>query len=304
MTAASGDGELTGYFRSLSNWGRWGPDDQRGTLNFIDDMKRASAAALVEQGLTVSCSRVVAPGPAGSGVLHFMTASGEAAPGLGAGGAADWFGMPVHGPTTHVDSLAHVFWEGRVYNGFSAARITTATGAGVGSVELLADGIVSRGVLLDIPLAQGRAWLEPGEPIGPDDLDACAEAESIAFSPGDVLLVRTGRDRHLKADPVVGASDDAPGLHAGCLPWLHQRSVAVLGSDAANDVLPSGYAGVELPVHTVGMVAMGLWLIDKLWLEDLAAQCARTRRWDFFFLAAPLRLKRATGSPVNPIAMF
>lgn len=296
--------EVTGYFRSLSNWGRWGAEDQRGTLNLIDDRKRASAAALIRRGVTVSCSRVLSPSAPGSGVLHFMTASGEGAPSHGAGGAADWFGLQIHGPTTHVDALSHVFWEGHVYNGVSANRIRTSTGAGVGSVELLADGVVSRGVLLDIPLAQGRSWLEPGEPILPDALDTCAAAQGVELSPGDVLLVRTGHDRHRAVDPALDASDDAPGLHADCLPWLYERSIAVLGSDAANDVLPSGYDELALPIHTVGMVAMGLWLIDKLWLEDLARQCTTALRWDFFFLAAPLRLKRATGSPVNPIAVF
>lgn len=303
MTPDPGLDEVTGYFRSLSNWGRWGDEDQRGTLNLIDDSKRARAAGMIRQGAAVSCSRVLSPSAPGSGVLHFMIAGAEGAPAHGAGGATDWFGMPIHAPTTHVDALSHVFWEGHVYNGASAKKITTA-GAGVGSVELLADGIVSRGVLLDIPPAQGRTWLEPGEPIRPGDLDSCAEAAGITVLPGDVLLVRTGHDRHREADPALDASDDVPGLHAGCLPWLHERAIAVLGSDAANDVLPSGYRGLALPIHTVGMVAMGLWLIDKLWLEDLARACAAARRWEFFFLAAPLRLKRATGSPVNPIAVF
>ena len=302
MMADPGPEEVAGYFTSLSNWGRWGTQDQHGTLNLIDGEKRARAAALIRQGTAVSCSRVLAASAPGSGVLHFMTASGDGAA-HGAGGATDWFAMPIHAPTTHVDALSHVFWDGQVYNGASARKITT-TGAGVGSIELLADGIVSRGVLLDIPRAQGRAWLEPGEPIRPGDLDSCGQAQGITVLPGDVVLVRTGHDRHREADTALEASTDAPGLHAGCLPWLHESGIAVLGSDAANDVLPSGYAGLALPVHTVGMVAMGLWLIDKLWLEDLATACATAGRWEFFFVAAPLRLERATGSPVNPLAVL
>jgi kynurenine formamidase len=295
---------LLGYFDSLSNWGRWGQDDQLGTMNFIDQGKRVAAASLITEGVALSCSRLLAPNGGRAGILHFMTMTGERVAAGGAGWASDWFGMPIHRPTTHVDAHAHVSWEGKLYNGASTDCIDAQGGARAGSIELLADGVVTRGVLLDIPLAQGRQWLDPGEPVMPSDLDQCAARAGVEVGPGDVLLVRTGHDRHVGTDPSADAADDAPGLHASCLPWLHERSIAMLGSDTANDVLPSGYTDPPMPIHTVGMVAMGLWLLDRLLLENLAAHCARAARWQFCFVASPLRLKRATGSPVNPLAIF
>jgi kynurenine formamidase len=302
MTSDSGD--PVSYLDSLSNWGRWGEKDQLGTLNFIDERKRLAAAALIRQGVSLSCARPLGSDPRRPGFLHFMTMTGELVPAWGAGFASDWFGMPIHSAVTHIDAHSHVSWEGKLYNGASIDAIDVHAGARAGSVELLADGIVSRGVLLDIPLAQGRRWLDPGEPVMPADLDRCAAQCDVQVGQGDVLLIRTGHDAHRSADPSVDASDAAPGLHASCLPWLHEHAVAALGSDAANDVQPSGYPGLGLPVHTVGLVAMGLWLLDRLLLEDLAVHCAQAGRWEFCFVAAPLRLKRSTGSPVNPLALF
>ena len=303
MTSRVDRTELLGYFDSLSNWGRWGQADRLGTVNFVDAAKRVAAARLITSGVSISCSRPVQSGRPGSDVLHFMTATGQARGG-GFGVAADWIGMPIHAPLTHIDAHAHVTWQGQLYNGASAADIDAVRGARVGSIETLADGVFSRGVVLDLPLSVGREWLEPGEAIYPADLEACEDKLGVRVGPGDVLLVRTGHDRHREINPTLDASDDAPGLHASCLPWLYERSVAVLGSDAANDVLPSGFDDPQMPIHAVGMVAMGMWLLDKLWLESLVARCVDEQRWEFCFVIAPLRLKRSTGSPLNPLAIF
>ncbi|WP_109793440.1 cyclase family protein [Minwuia thermotolerans] len=307
--AAPTEQEVLGYFERLSNWGRWGKDDQKGTLNLITPDRRRAAAALVRDGDIVSCSRTLSPkrdveNP--DPLLHFMRQSGESAPARGMGFASDWIGLEFHGfSTTHLDSLSHLFWDGRMYNGRPASGITTSRGGADGSIEWARDGIISRGVLLDMPWSQDRDWLEPGEAILPADLDACAAQAGVEVGEGDILLIRTGRDaRRARHGPVAPAQGGAAGLHAACLPWLHEHGIAVLSSDVAQDVMPSGFDGIPMPIHAVGIVAMGLWLLDNAWLEDLAEHCRRRERWAFHMTVAPLPLKNTTGSPVNPIALF
>jgi kynurenine formamidase len=239
-------------------------------------------------------------------MLHLMKASGEGAAAVGASHASDWIGLAYHGfATTHIDALSHQFWNRRLYNDRPATDVTTRTGAGSGSVEPLARGLVGRGVLLDVPRALGRSWLEPGEGIGPDELDRIAATTGVAVGPGDILLVRTGRDARAAArgatDPL---RDGSAGLTASCLPWLRAHDVAVLGSDVQADVMEPGGAPHPMPVHAGALALLGLPLIDNLLLEDLASACAELDRWTFLLTIAPLALRRATGSPVNPIALL
>jgi kynurenine formamidase len=297
LTAA----DVDEYRTSLCNWGRWGDADERGCLNHLQPEHTAAAAALVRSGRTVSCARALPteesvdnPQP----VEHRMI--GTAADGYG----ADWFGVASHGyATSHLDALCHIFWDGKLYGG-RPTDVVTERGATALGVQTLSDGIVARGVLLDLPAAFGVDALEPGTAVTVDDLEAAEARVGLRAGAGDVLLVRTGRwhwrAQHGPWDP----HERLAGLHASCLPWLHEREIALLGSDGVSDVHPSHIDGVRLPIHTVGIVAMGLHLLDNLGLDGLARACAEERRSEFLLTVAPLILDGGTASPVNPIATF
>ena len=195
------------------------------------------------------------------------------------------------------------FHEGRVYNGYPA-EVVTAHGATRLGIHHLRAGIVTRGVLLDIPLLRGTEALEPGEPVFPEDLEAAEERAGLRVRSGDALLVRTGRWRWRAAHGPWDLGTLAAGLDASCLPWLRARDVATLGSDGVSDVLPSRVEGVGMPIHTVAIVALGIHLMDNLDLDAVAEACAEERRWEFLLTVAPLVLRRGTASPVNPIAVF
>jgi len=301
--------ELDGYAASLANWGRWGTGDQLGTLNLLTPERRVAAAGLVRSGTCVALGRRIGGAPQPDDPLppvQLMKASGEAAAARGGSHASDWLGLAPHGfAVTHVDAFSHQFLDAAMYNGRAAGMVTTSRGAGAGSVEALAAGIVGRGVLLDLPAAQRRPWLEPGEHVHPADLDAAASELGTEVRPGDILLVRTGRDaraaRHGRADPITAGS---PGLAADCLPWLRRHDIAVLGSDAASDQMAPGGAPHPMPVHAGALVLLGLPLLDNAWLEDLAAACAAQGRREFLAVICPLRVRRATGSAVNPVAVL
>ena len=302
--------EVTGYMQSLSNWGRWGPDDELGTLNYITPEKRTAAAKLVQKGIAVGCARMVYPETAQdilNSPLHYMSATGSDAPEEGVGGATDFIGLAYHGyHVTHIDSLSHFFWNARSYNGLDAKSVNSRERAAQGGVQLLENGLVTRGVLLDIARVRGVDWMKAGDGIFPEDLEAAEAAQNVKVEPGDALLYRTGwpKAREVEGPPPLPGR---PGIHSACLPWIHERGVALLAADAATDVSPSGY-GEEipypLPVHAVGICAMGLWILDSGSFEALADVCARENRWEFQFIMAALRWRNATGSPVNPIAVF
>lgn len=308
--------DILGWFDSLSNWGRWGPDDELGTLNLITPSKRLQAAGLVREGLVVSLGRRIDYEPAADNPFparHFMLRSGEGeqAQQVGRVSALDAFLLQPHGlAMTHLDAPSHSIvrsdpargWT--TYNGKPARLVTTAEGARVGSIELAGEGIVSRGVLLDIARLRGVAWLEPDQPVMPDDLDAAAEEQGVQVQPGDVLCVRTGfPGRRLALGPRP-STDGVCALQAACLPWLRGHDVAVMGADTGNDVMPSQYPDLGLPVHAVGMGAIGLWILDNPDYESLAETCARLGRWEFQIVIVPLKLANGTGSPVNPLALF
>jgi kynurenine formamidase len=296
--------EVLSWFTRYRNWGKWGDDNFLGTLNYITPQKRRRAAASLSEGLTVSCARPVEFSPSMDVPVlfarRFMERSGDSATSTGAG---DSLLVSTHGGgRTHLDSPSHVFWESRMFNGAPSSLVTTEGGAQVGGIEVAAGGIVSRGVLLDIARLKNKRWLEPGEPVYPGDLDEAEAAEGVRVEGGDILLVRTGHTQRRTQEPLTYGS--WPGLHASCLPWLAEREVAALGTDSANDVSPSGYGGLPLPIHRIGISAMGLWLIDHCRHEDLTATCERLNRWEFLFVVAPLNLPTMTGSLVNPIALF
>jgi kynurenine formamidase len=308
------EADVVRFMDTLSNWGRWGADDQLGTLNLITPDQRVRAAGLVRDGVSVTCARPIVTDITADTTfqpLRFMVDSGEgrdtASPEriLQRRGASEFIGMVFHGYTiTHVDTPAHFFWRGQIYNGRSCNLITSREGAQVESVELLHDGVVSRGVLLDVAAVRGR-WLGTGEGVMPEDLDAAERAAGVRVEPGDILLIRTGYyGRRLAEGPRHPLTDGSPAAHVACAPWFRERGIAMLGTDTHNDVAPTPYPGIGHPLHIVSLVAMGLWLIDNCNLEDLAQACAARKRWEFLLTIAPLRLANATGSPVNPIAIF
>ena len=293
--------DVLAFHQTLSNWGRWGDEDQLGALNLITPGVTAAAAATVRSGRTVSCARpldTVSSADNPSPVAHHMT--GTATEGMG----ADYFAIASHGfATSHLDALCHIFHEGKLFNGYPAETVT-AHGATKLGIHRLHDGIVTRGVLLDIPALRGADALEPGQPIFPEDLEAAEAKAGLEVRPGDALLVRTGRWRWRATHGAWDAGQLAAGLDASCLPWLRERDVAALGSDGVSDVLPSRVDGVGMPIHTVAIVAMGVHLLDNLDLDALATACADESRWEFLLTVAPLVLRRGTASPVNPIALF
>lgn len=296
-----GTDEVRGLHTRLSNWDRWGPDDQLGALNFVTPDVTASAAAGVRSGRTVSCARPLATQPGLENplpVAHHMTAT------VTEGYGADYFAIAPHGyANSHIDALCHIFHGGKIYNGFSAETVT-AHGATKLGIHRLRAGVVTRGVLIDVPALRGVEALEPGEPIFPEDLEAAESASGDRVRRGDALLVRTGRWRWREMHGTWDPRSSLAGLDASCLPWLHEREIALLGGDGVSDVVPSGVEGETLPVHSVAIVAMGVHLLDNLDLEDLAPACASEGRWTFLLVVAPLVLHRGTGSPVNPIAVF
>ncbi|TDW24205.1 cyclase family protein [Kribbella kalugense] len=319
------EAEVLGYVESLSNWGRWGPEDQLGTLNLITPAVRRKAASLVRHGATVSLARELAPvaepGDAFAPPQRYMLFTGE---GLAdehrvrqhpAGresdsarvhGASEYIGMVFHGfNVTHVDALSHVFWDRRMYNGKPPELVNSLFGASSHAVTAAGDGIVTRGVLLDVAAARGVEWLEPGTGVTPVDLELAESRQGVQVREGDAVLLRTGhglsRARLGPQDPNVHGQ---PGWHPAALPWLHERGAALIGCDAGVDVLPCDYPALSMPVHVIGIVTMGLWLVDNLDLEAAASTAERMRRWEFLFTLAPLRLTGGTGSPANPLAVF
>ena len=298
--------EVAALLDRISNWGRWGKDDQSGALNFITPAHRAAAAQLVQTGEVVSLALPLAttyaadnPAP----VTHLMEQLGHDA-GRRAY-SADYFAMAPHGHAiTHLDALCHVFYRGKMYNGFDRTEVGSR-GANKCPIDIARDGINGRGVLLDIPKIKGIEWLEPGEAIFPEDLEAAEADHQVTAGEGDILFIRTGRARRRKVQgPWNTMRDGMPGLDASCLQWLHTRKIAVLGSDSTSDVVPSGYDRLLRPIHTGTLVMMGVHLIDNADLDQLGATCARIGRYAFQLTIAPLILTRGTASPVNPLALF
>jgi kynurenine formamidase len=295
-------------FEQCSNWGRWGPDDERGTLNLITPATTARAAALVREGATVSCAHPLNTLPAADNHMpatHLMLRAGDVATQPGVRSTADYLALAPHGYAhSHLDALCHFFWQGRIYNGRPITAVTSV-GATFGSITIGESGIVSRGVLLDLPLLRGVEWLEPGESIQPSELEAAEARAGLQVGEGDILLVRTGRGRRrASSGPWDPQGDGLAGLHHSCSPWLKSRGVAVLGCDGVSDVVPHPVEGVGMPIHILTLVAMGMQLLDNLNLDEIAAACQQRQRWAFLLAIGPLRLDRGTASAVNPIAVF
>ena len=261
----------------------------------------------MKEGISVSCSRLVVPELAADVTtippLHYMIRAGDTVPAQGGGGTSDFLGFSYHGLTiSHLDALCHQTWNGKLYNGFDPAEVNSETKANVLNIDTAKDGVITRGVMLDITKVRDVEWLEAGEGVFVEDLEAAEKAQGVRLEEGDALMLRLGwyKRRLEKGAPESGR----PGLHAETLPWLKERGISIVAGDASQDADPSGYPGIGLPIHRVGIVGMGLWLIDAANCEELAAVCEKLNRYEFMFIVAPLRFKNATGSPTNPLAVF
>lgn len=308
--------ELLGFFDTLSNWGRWGADDELGTLNYITPEVRRAAAAEVLTGRSIGCARPIVHEAGVPDVLippqRLMIATHDPTPQERAGSlapvpstASDYLLIAPHGvTTTHVDTLSHFSWQGKMYNGIDATAVGTLTGAARLGVETMSNGVVTRGVLLDIARLKGRPWLEADEGVFPEDLEAAEQAQGVTVRSGDALFIHTGWYRRRVELGPYHERLHRPGFHAAALPWLHEREVALIAADASQDVGPSGYRSLMQPVHAIGMVAMGLCIIDACDLEPLSEACAEVGKWSFMFALAPLNWPGATASPATPLAVL
>jgi kynurenine formamidase len=296
------EAELDGLFEELDNAGRWGKDDQLGTLNYITDAKRLAAASLVRTGRALSLARDLNtlqspnnPSP----VRHTMCYQSHYPI-----GAVDALTLDMHGfALTHLDAIAHVYRGQDVYNKRKAADVALPGGLTFGDMLAQKDGIFTRGVLLNIAAARGVDWLAPDEGVYAADLDAAEKRQRVRVESGDCIFVYTGlQKREAKEGP------ENLGQRVGIMPdaikWMHQREIAVYSGDCV-DAFPNPY-GVRYVIyfHAIALAAMGLILLDIPALEPLVEVCAELKRSDFLLTMAPLRIKGGTGSPVNPIAVF
>jgi kynurenine formamidase len=292
----------------------WGPEDRRGALNYLTPAEVVAAMGEVRLGRTVSLEAPVEdqvtkdnPDPA----RHPMTGTADDAKPSGVSFAMDRIEMNVHGNAdSHMDALCHVMYDGTLYNGVPAGTISSK-GAAELTIEVAKDGVVGRGVLLDIPRLRGVPWLEPGDFVTADDLVAAEQAQQVRVGRGDLLFVRVGhRRRRNELGPWDAASARA-GLHPAAMEFVADRQIAVLGSDSNNDTAgsnndPAGNAAdqVDFPVHVLAINALGVHLLDYLQFGELVPACEEAGRWSFLCVVAPVRLQGGTGSPVNPIAIL
>jgi kynurenine formamidase len=302
--------------KQYSNWGKWGPEDELGTLNYItpDVIKRS--AQMVRRGETFSLAIPFdSTGPQINqprrfNPIHRMILTGPdfttgafTRPG-GVGFADDMVIMALQ-CATQWDALSHCFLDGRLYNGYDA-NLVSSTGARRNGIHKMARHIVTRGVLLDVARAKGVKWLEPGYAITSADLDAAVRAHRVAVNPGDAVLVRTGQMAMCRSQGGWGdyAGGDAPGLSFHSAGWIHERQLAAIATDTwGMEVRPNEIPDTYQPLHQVLIPGMGLLVGEIFDLEALAEDCARDGVYEFQFVAPPLPITGAVGSPINPLAI-
>jgi kynurenine formamidase len=295
--------EVMAYLKADRNWDRWGRDDQLGAVNMVTPEKRLEAAGLVRKGRAVSLSREFPKNPAPNNPTpahHFMKRNVRAETG---GSATDYYGVSYHGQaSTHLDALCHVWDSNGMWNGRNPDEVITFDGARWGSVEHWKEGIITRGVLLDVPKYRGELFVTMEKPIHGWELEDIAKAQGITMEPGDALIVYGGRDNWDQVNPIWGSDPRGrPGLHASCLKFIRESDCCLLVWDMM-DFMPNGY---DIPWSVHGAIfAYGIGLLDNALLQPLAEVCAEEGRNEFMLIVAPLRVVGGTGSPVNPIAMF
>jgi len=295
------DAELEAMFRRCSNTGKWGANDELGTLNYITPAKRIAAAQLVKTGEVVSIGRDLTTRQSktnGQPVVHMMMFSDANSPSV-----VDGFTIASHGMVvTHMDALCHFSWKDQFYNGRKRSDTLTPNGAKWGSIYAQRQGIFTRGVLLDVAAARGVRWYNPDEYVTVADFEAAETRQRVRVGSGDALFVRTGMER-MEAEQ--GEQDIYPraGLHAECAEWMHDRQVSVYGGDCI-EKLPYPSESFTSAVHMIVLASMGLPILDWPSLTELARTCERLGRWDYLLTTAPLRLPGGTASPINPLCLF
>jgi hypothetical protein len=294
--------EVLGYFEQGRNWGRWGENDQVGAPNLITQEKVRQASALVTQGRSISLSRPVAisaeaaPDSTSGYAMHLLEGR------RGGGGSDDVLTLGCHGLTvTHLDALGHLWDASGMWGGREPTEVVTDRGLTWGGIEHWRNGLVTRGVLLDVPGYRGTPYVGLGEPVHGWELDEICAAEGVDLGPGDAVLVYCGRDRWEAAEPGGLDRPERPGLHASCLKFLSERDTPMLVWDMI-DAAPHGY---PIPWSVHGAISnFGLALVDNADLAELAKTCQGERRFEFMLVVAPLFVVGATGTPVNPLVIW
>jgi len=290
--------EFDALFQQVKNWGRWGPNDQLGSANLVDAAKRKQAIALAKTGETVSLAHNPLTEKADDNASPFEHT-------MLRGNSMDRYAVSYHGYAhSHIDALCHILYKDQTYNGYARADVNTDKGCTKLGIQNLKNGVVTRGILIDIPRLRNVPYLEPGTALYVEDLEAWEKKAGVKIASGDALLLRTGRWARREALGPWNVGQKMAGLHASVAPWIKARGVAFVGSDAAEDVVPSMVEGVALPVHTLFITALGINLLDNQDLEALGEMAAKLNRWAFMLTINPVPVTGGTGFPLNAIAMF
>jgi kynurenine formamidase len=290
--------EFDQMFNQIKNWGRWGKDDELGSANLVTDAKRKQAVALVKNGVTVSLAHNPLTELADDNPRPFEHT-------MNPGFTTDTYKVSYHGYAhSHMDALCHFSYKDQTYNGFAKSDVNTDKGCTKLGIQNMKNGVLTRGILIDMPRLKSIPYLEPGTPVFVEDLEAWEKQAGVKLSPGDAIFLRTGRwARRAKLGPWTVGRNEA-GFHASVAPWMKARGVAFVGSDDAQDVLPSLVEGIAQPVHTLLIAALGIYILDNQDLESLAETAARLNRWEFMVTFAPVPVTQGTGFPVNVVATF
>jgi kynurenine formamidase len=293
--------EFERWQTELSNWGRWGKDDELGTLNLITQAKRKQALALAKEAFTVSLARDANITKEIDNPCPLEWALTTDAPET----VTDRIAYNcIHGPgTTHLDSFAHMFFHGKMWNGYSRDLVTKEDGAKKVSILTMKNGILTRGVLYDIPKLKGVPYLEPGTRIFPEDLEAWEKMAGVNAGPGDALVLRWGKwARRAKVGPQAG--DEAAGLDNTVIPWLKKRDIGLLVWETAG-YTPQPPGDLQRnALHNFVLEILGVHILDRADLEAVSEAAAARKRYEFMLTVAPLPIPHGTGSPVNPLAIF
>lgn len=290
--------EFDQMFNQVKNWGRWGKDDQLGSANLITDAKRQAALKLATRGVTVSLAHAPLTEVAPDNPNPFNHT-------MNRGLSTDTYSVSYHGwAHSHIDALCHILYKNQTYNGYAREEVLTEKGCKRLGVENLKNGVVTRGILIDIPRLKKLPYLEPGTPVFVEDIEAWEKMAGVKVSSGDAIFLRTGRWARRAALGPWNAQRNEAGYHASVAPWLKERGVAFLGSDCAQDVIPPLVEGINLPVHTLAITALGIDILDNQDLEAVAETAARLKRWEFLLSVAPVPVIGGTGFPANALAIF
>lgn len=290
--------EFDQMFNQVKNWGRWGANDQLGAANLITAETRKRALALAKEGIVVGLAHSPLKEAAPDNPNPFTHT-------MNRGLSTDTYSVSYHGYAhSHIDALCHILYKDQTYNGHARADVLTDKGCTQLSVDNLRNGVVTRGVLIDIPRLKGLPYLEPGTPVFVEDIEAWEKQAKVKIGPGDAIFLRTGRWARREQVGPWNVPQNEAGYHASVAPWLKERGVSFLGSDDAQDVTPSLVEGINLPVHTLAITAMGIDILDNQDLEAVADTAARLKRWEFLLSVAPVPVTGGTGFPANALAIF